>query len=94
MKKTKVDDRIVIPKLHKRSSAKWISTKDFLPDEPNNYLCITEREMTLGNIQRNGKTFGNCYEVCFFNNLMEAWQDRTLEVIVVTHWLPIPKLPI
>jgi len=91
--KVDVDDRIVIPKLKKKSTAKWISTKDFIPDSSNKYLCITEREMLLGSIKCNGKSYGSRYEVCYYNDLMEAWQDSTLEVVNVTYWLPIPRIP-
>lgn len=93
MKKVDIDDRIIVPKLDKRSTAKWISTKNFLPRNPGKHCCIVEREMILGNMRRNGRTYGSRYEVCFFNDLMEAWQDSTLEVVNVTHWLPIPRIP-
>jgi len=82
-----VDDRIEIPELKKISKQKWISAHDFIP-EMGHYLCITERKCILG---ENG--IGHNFEVCYYNDLMEAFQGHNNELVNVTHWLPISKFP-
>ncbi|NCN09666.1 MAG: DUF551 domain-containing protein [Leptospira sp.] len=68
---------------------KWISVKDQLPPEPNEYLTVVEN---LSSKIKNRMVFYIDPHATF---LFEGWKgiNNPNHIMRITHWMEIPGLP-
>ena len=71
-----------------RKQSKWISVEDKLPDKEGCYI-VTEKN-------GNGKVYVTERVLLYWANgpsWCMSWQERDIDKIKVTHWMPLPAPP-
>jgi len=109
MKEEVYDDSMNVRVLNVESKQKWISMKDYLPfdgsgskgDYCGSYLCVVERKLTKEDFKntlggrRNGESqIYKSIEFCYWNMGCKSFQDSKRNWVKVTHWSPVPAMPI
>lgn len=90
------------PELNLTSKQNWISVKVGKPDGRTGqycgfYWCITERLKIINDtVFLRGRTgnYDKNVELCYWNDLADRFQDAKREYVKVTHWSPVPELPV
>jgi len=101
--KEEVCDCLSVPELSIESSQDWISTKNFVPDNRTGYhygryWCIVERPKDNSPSENrlwDGRTEGidKTFELCYYNDLANRFQDKKNDWVKVSHWSPVPAMP-